>query len=108
MTANAGKNVNALNGIAWSIVDPDAKHKPSPKLSPFAVKAAEQGDELEKGKNPFIADTLAKAYFDSGNAAKALETQKRAIENAKGTELENEESLKERLDQYQKAVDAGK
>ncbi len=108
LIGDQGKNVNALNGLAWSIVDPDAKHKPSPKLIQFAVKAAEQGDELAKGKNPFIADTLAKAYFDSGNAAKALETQKRAIENAKGTEIENEESLKHRLEQYQKAVDAAK
>jgi len=103
-----GKNSNALNALAWSIVDPAAKHKPSPKLVQFAKKAAERADDMEKGENPFIADTLAKVYFDSGDAAKALETQKRAIEHAKGTDLENEPSLKERLEQYQKAVDEGK
>jgi len=108
LEGDLGKNANALNAFAWSIVDPNAKRKPGPKLLKFAAKAAERADELEEGKNPFVADTLAKVYFDSGDAAKALETQKRAIENAKGTELENEPSLKERLDEYQKAVDAGK
>lgn len=103
-----GKNANALNALAWAIVDPDAKHKPGPKLLQFATKAAERADELEKGENPFIADTLAKVYFDSGDAAKALETQKRAVEHAKGTDLENEPSLKERLEKYQKAVEGNK
>lgn len=105
-----GKDPRALNAIAWSIVDPESKrkHKPGPKLLKFAAKAAERADELEEGKNPYIADTLAKVYFDSGDAAKALETQKRAIANAKGTDLEDEPGLKERLEQYQKAVDEGK
>lgn len=108
LNGDLGKNANALNAFAWSIVDPDAKHKAGPKLLKFATKAAERADELEEGKNPFVADTLAKVYFDSGDAAKAVETQKRAIENAKGTDLEDEPSLKERLEQYQKAVDEGK
>lgn len=103
-----GEESSLLNALAWMIVDPDSKHKAGPKLLKFAVKAAERADELEKGENPSIADTLAKVYFDSGDAAKALETQKRAVKLAKGTDLENEPSLKERLEQYQKAVDAGK
>jgi thiol-disulfide isomerase/thioredoxin len=104
----AGKNANALNSIAWAIVDPDAKHKPSAKLLAFAVEAAERGDDLEKGKNPYVADTLAKAYFDSGKPAKALEVQKRALENAKGTDLEDDDGMKDRLEQYEKAVKADK
>ena len=36
------------------------------------MKAALRADELTGAKDPSIADTLAKAYFDSGNAAKAL------------------------------------
>ncbi len=104
----AGKNANALNSIAWAIVDPDAKHKPSAKLLAFAVETAERGDELEKGKNPYVADTLAKAYFDSGKPAKALEVQKRAVENAKGTDLEDDDGMKDRLEQYEKAVKDGK
>jgi thiol-disulfide isomerase/thioredoxin len=108
LDGEAGKNPDALNTIAWTIVDPDAKHKPTAKLLAFAVEAAERGDKLSEGKSPFVADTLAKAYFDSGKAAQALETQKRAVENAKGTDLEDDEDMKDRLEQYKKAVEAGK
>jgi thiol-disulfide isomerase/thioredoxin len=108
LQGDAGRSADALNTIAWSIVDPDAKHKPSAKLLAFAVEVAERGDALEKGKSPYVADTLAKAYFDSGKAAKALEVQKRAIENAQGGDLENDEGMKKRLGQYQKAVDSTK
>jgi thiol-disulfide isomerase/thioredoxin len=105
MEGEAGENSQALNFIAWAIVDPDVKKKPGAKLVAFALEAAKKGDAMEDGKSPFLADTLAKAYFDSGDAAKALETQKRAVELAKGTDLEDEPTIKERLEQYQKAVD---
>lgn len=99
-----GDQVQAYNNLAWSIVDPDSKLKPDPKLLKFAVETAQRGDELAKGKDPAIADTLAKAYFDSGQKAKALETQERAVNLAKGTQLEHEKSMTERLEQYRKAV----
>ncbi len=100
----AGEESDALNFVAWAIVDPDVKTKPSPDLVAFALQTAKKGDEIEGGKNPFLADTLARAYFASGDAAKAVETQKRALELAKGTELEDDASLQERLDEYQKAA----
>ncbi|AMV38329.1 TlpA family protein disulfide reductase [Planctomyces sp. SH-PL62] len=105
MAGELGENSQGLNFLAWAIVDPEVKQKPGPKLIALALEAAKKGDAMEDGKSPFLADTLAKAYFDSGDAAKALETQKRAIELAKGTDLEEETSLKDRLEQYQKAVD---
>lgn len=98
----------AHNAVAWAIVDPELKTKPDAKLIAFALEAAKKADDLEKQKSAAVADTLAKAYFDSGDPAKALETQKRTLELAKGTELEDDETLKERLQQYQKAVDAKK
>jgi len=49
-----------------------------------------------------IADTLAKAYFDSGNASKAVETQRRAIRLMKAAGQEDE-GVKNRLEQYKKA-----
>jgi tetratricopeptide (TPR) repeat protein len=97
-------NENALNMFAWSIVDPDAKTKPDPKLVKVALLAAQRADELAKGKDGAIADTLAKAYFDSGDPAKALEAQERAMTLAKGTPLEQDQSMKERLEQYKKAI----
>jgi thiol-disulfide isomerase/thioredoxin len=108
LEGDAGKNANALNNIAWGIVDPDSKHKPSAKLLAFAVQTAEKGDELEKGKNPYMADTLARAYFSSGKPDKALEVQKRAVKNAKGTQLEDDQGMKDRLEEYEQAVEASK
>jgi thiol-disulfide isomerase/thioredoxin len=107
LEGEAGENASALNFIAWTIVDPDNKVKPGPKLLAFALETAQKGDKLEDGKSPFLADTLGRAYFASGDVAKAVETQKRAVELAKGTELEDDDSIKDRLEEYQKAA-AGK
>ena len=107
LEGEAGENASALNFVAWAIVDPENKNKPGPKLVAFALETARKGDEIEKGKSPFLADTLARAYFESGDVAKAVETQKRALELAKGTDLEEDQSLKERLEEYEKAA-AGK
>ena len=85
LASDLGKEAQGLNGLAWAIVDPAAKIKPNAKLLELAVESAKKADELAKEKDPAIADTLAKAYFDSGNVAKAVETQERAVRLAKGT-----------------------
>jgi len=108
MGGRLGEDADGLNFLAWSIVDPDLKKKPGPKLVAFALEAAQKGDKMEDGKNAGVADTLAKAYFDSGDAAKAVETQKRALELAKGTELEDDDELKDRLKQYEEAASSKK
>ena len=99
-----GSNAQAFNALAWSVVDPASKLKPDAKVLQFAVETAERGDELAKSKDPAIADTLAKAYFDSGKKEKALETQERAVNLAKGTPFENDKEMKARLEEYRKAV----
>ena len=73
-----------MNALAWAIVDPDAGIKPSAKLIEFAVETAGRADEMAESKDAAIADTLAKAYFDAGQKAKAVETQERAIRLAQG------------------------
>jgi thiol-disulfide isomerase/thioredoxin len=98
------ENAQVLNLLAWTVVDPDAKIKPDAKLTKLALQAAKRADELAGGKDGSIADTLAKAYFDSGDAAKALETQERAVKLAEGTPAGNDPGLKARLEQYRKAV----
>ena len=103
--SDLGKQAQGLNALAWTIVDPDAGIKPSPKLIEFAVETAKHADEMAETKDPAIADTLAKAYFDSGNVAKAVETQERAIRLAKGLQYEPMlDELKDRLEKYKKAV----
>jgi thiol-disulfide isomerase/thioredoxin len=97
-------NAQALNFVAWSVVDPDAQAKPDKKLVELALKAARRADELAQGKDGAIADTLAKAYFDSGDTAKALETQERAAALVKGTPQEKDPGIQKRLEEYRKAA----
>ena len=97
------KRAQGLNGLAWAIVDPDAGLKPSSQLVEFALVIARQADELAGEKDGMIADTLAKAYFDSGNAGKAVETQERAIRLMKEAGQEDP-GVKSRLEQYKKAA----
>lgn len=96
-------NSQGLNSVAWGLIDPQ-QPKRGKKLRAIALKAALRADELEKGKDAAIADTLAKAYFDNGNTAKAIETQTRAVNLAKGTELEKDTTITDRLAEYKKAA----
>jgi thiol-disulfide isomerase/thioredoxin len=97
-------NAQGLNELAWTVVDPKAKGEHDTRLVKFALQTALRADELAKGKEGAIADTLAKAYFDNGDVAKALETQERAVKLAAGTALEKDASIKDRLEQYKKAL----
>ena len=96
-------DAETLNSLAWEIVDPEAQKKPTPELLAFALKAAKRADAVKEGKDSAIADTLAKAYFDNGNIDKAIEAQTRAVALAKGTPLEKDTTLNDRLEQYKKA-----
>jgi thiol-disulfide isomerase/thioredoxin len=101
-----GKSAQGLNDLAWSIVDPDAGLKPSAKLIQLAVETARRADDLAENKDPGIADTLAKAYFDSGDVSKAVEHQERAVRLTKGTQYEQQiAEFKERLEKYKKAAE---
>lgn len=90
-----------LDGLARSIVDSAGKR--DGKLVTVALQAARRADALKESKDAAAADTLAKAYFASGGVARAIEAQERAIRLAKGTSLEKDVSLQERLALYRKA-----
>ncbi|MGD0088619.1 MAG: redoxin family protein [Planctomycetota bacterium] len=94
-TELAGKdlkdNSEALNGIAWTILDEKGLEKRDLDL---ALKAALQADELTKHESAPILDTLARAYFEKGQAAKAVETQTLAVEKVAGDEQMKEELTK--------------
>jgi tetratricopeptide (TPR) repeat protein len=96
-------NAQGLNNIAWMIVDPAAK-KADGALIKLAFDAAKRADELMHGKDGAIADTLAAAYAAQGDFAKALQAEERALDLAKGTPLEKDETMKQRLEEYKKAV----
>ena len=99
-----GRDTENLNLIAWTIVDPDLKVKPNAKLIQFAIEMARRADERSEGKNGSIVDTLAKAYFDSGDAAKAVEAQERAIRLTKESGEPIDQDMKDRLAKYKKAA----
>ena len=103
-----GEDAEALNNVAWMLVDPDREKKADPRLLKFALKASLKADNLKKNQDPSIADTLAKAYFDNGQLEKAVATQERVIELLPGTDLENDPGVKKRMRQYKKALDASK
>ncbi len=91
----------ALNEIAWSIVDPKAKAKPTKDQLALALIAAKRADDLTGNKEPAIEDTLGKAYFDTGDVASALATQQKAVANAKGTPMAKDPDILSRLALYQ-------
>jgi thiol-disulfide isomerase/thioredoxin len=95
-------NPDQLNNMAWNIVDPDNKKKPNKAKIQLALDAAKQADKVAEGKRPEVTDTLARAYFVSGDVKKALECQQRAYKLGKGTAFEDE--IKSRLVEYQKAA----
>lgn len=96
-------NAEAMNGIAWIILTETPKANRNEEL---ALRAALRANELTKNENPSVLDTLAKAYFESGDVEKALRHQERAVEEAEGhpdllVELES------RLAEYRAAKDKG-
>lgn len=90
----------ALNQLAWGIVDPDRGTEASKAELKLALAAAQRANELTKGENYAILDTYAKALFDTGDARKALELQEKAVKLAP----ESDPGMKSRLEQYAKAV----
>ena len=106
VASELGENPESLNNLAWMLVAPDREKKADAKLLKFALKAAQKADNLSERKDPSIADTLAKAYFDNGQIEKAVETQERVLELAVGSQLENDPGVKKRLRQYKRAFDA--
>lgn len=94
VTTTFKDNAQALNQVAWTILTAPGVEKRDFKL---ATTAAERAAEVTKGKDAAILDTLAKAYFDGGNKAKAIETQEKAIAVADG---EMKQELEDTLKQY--------
>jgi thiol-disulfide isomerase/thioredoxin len=97
-------NANGLNNVAWWIVDPARKDKTDAKLVKLALAAAVRADDLLKGENANVADTLALAYFRTGDPTKALEIQERVMKLVKGTPQEKDKEMRDRLEQYRKAA----
>ncbi|MCX7993004.1 MAG: redoxin family protein [Fimbriimonadales bacterium] len=95
-------DAQALNQIAWTIVD-DATKPPlkSPDYQ-AAIAIARRAVELTKEKNALILDTLAYAYFKSGDVQSALKYQKKALDLVAEDDSINDDVKKELQDRYEK------
>lgn len=87
------------NTVAWYLVDP-AKPVPDADLD-LALRAANRANDLTKGENAMVLDTVARVYFLKGDVANALKLQTKAVEL--NTEEQIEAELQTRLEEYQKA-----
>jgi thiol-disulfide isomerase/thioredoxin len=96
-------NAQALNGIAWIILTAPSIQERNEEL---ALRAALRASELTKHENPSVLDTLAKAYFESGDVERAIQTQELAVQKAAG-QPEMLAELQARLEEYRAAKNKG-
>lgn len=107
--AVASQDANLLNGIAWTIVDPEGGCK-KPNLD-LATKAAAKAVELTTRKDPSILDTLARVHACKGEWDLAIAVQKEAVALFPAEAEEVREQFEGTLKEYEakaKAKAAGK
>jgi thiol-disulfide isomerase/thioredoxin len=97
-TAKKHADSQALNALAWGLVDPEGEVK-NPDLD-LAMKAAIEANRLTGEKDAAILDTLARVHWLKGDKAKAIELQTKAVELAPE---QLKEDLKAVLDEYKAA-----
>jgi thiol-disulfide isomerase/thioredoxin len=87
------KEPQSLNEMAWTILT-DERIKQ--RDLPLACKLAKAAVDASEAKNPAILDTYARALFDSGKVADAIDLQQKAITACEddGTKGELEATLK--------------
>jgi tetratricopeptide (TPR) repeat protein len=67
---------NGLNQYAWSLLTCELEDLRDPQA---ALPVAKRAVEMSDGKDSNFLDTLALAYFMTGDTAKAIETQEKAV-----------------------------
>jgi len=92
----AGKKSYLLKNLRATWVDPDAN--PNRKHIIQAVSAAEAILAIDGPKDPMALIGAAEAYFAAGDKAKAVETAKKAVENAEDADMK--EYLQDELKKY--------
>ena len=93
----------SLQDTAWFLLTcPDERVQDTPQALALAKRAL----ELPEGKDGIVYETLAEAYFRQGNAIKAAELQKKAIEigSKKCPDRSCTKQMEERLRKYELAA----
>jgi thiol-disulfide isomerase/thioredoxin len=90
-------DANQLNGLAWSIVDPEGDIEVSQRDLPLAKLAGDRANQISGGKDANILDTVARVAYVAGNLPAAIKAQKRAVDLTEG---ERREAFDKLLQQY--------
>lgn len=94
------EDVQLLNGLAWTIVDPQVETKTRDLVT--AERAVKKAVELSKEKNADILDTMARVCFCKQDFAGAVAWQKKAVALADDDDVR--ESLQQTLEGYEERV----
>lgn len=89
------QSIRALNGVAWSIVNPS--NSLTRRDVDLALIAAEKANELSNGEDAGVLDTLARVHFTQGQLEQAIKIQTKAVEIA---DDDMKKSLKLSLNEY--------
>jgi alkyl hydroperoxide reductase subunit AhpC len=90
-----------LNEIAWYVVD---ERGIETRDFAFAMEAAQRANALTGGTSAPILDTVARVYWEQGEAGKAISWQHRAVQQAVGTGWEK--PLRRTLQRYERIAPA--
>lgn len=94
---------SGLNGVAWTIVDPERPQLASEALLRLALETARRADEFSNETSSEIADTLARVLHLHGNTRLAYRAQQRAVRLALAEpepDLHTVAELRGRLSEY--------
>ena len=95
-------NFDNLNQLAWAMVDPASPQlKANEHDAVSAIAASEKAVALTRGTDPFLLNTLARAYFVKGDTSTAIKTQLKAVDAAKG---DAKNQFKTPLEEYRAAA----
>ena len=88
-----------LNEIAWYVLD-DASVRDRDLV--FAMAVAKAANEAAGGNDAAILDTLARAYFETGDLDMAIEIQERAVARAREGAMGDD--IRATLERYRRAA----
>jgi hypothetical protein len=92
--ATSSDDAEALTQIPWTLLTDQKIKKRNLKL---AAKLAQSAVDVSEGRDPNALETHARALFDTGKIAEAIQQQKRAVElsDDKQKKGETESTLKQ-------------
>ena len=96
----SGANAKTKNSYAWLALTCEPADLRDPES---ALRFAFEANELTRFENPSYLDTLALAYNMTGNSAKAIETQKRALALLPEGDSPTRKEIEQRLAEFEAA-----